>query len=174
MAAGPSAGREDRNLALALARFARALRVNESASASYIELALAAGRGAGTPTEARALAYGRLAQLFLAGESQTRAGATRMSGVGGGGFAYRPGAPALTLGAPVRPSRSLDALAGLAPLERAALLLVAVENFSYSEAARMLALEPVQMAQTMAIAREAFAARLAAGEGGRPRLRLVE
>jgi len=168
-----STGRHDRDLAMALARFARILRLREGATAGCLEQALGASRWAGTPTQARTLAYGRLVQLFLADERQTRAGAARNRGAGGG-YVTRRSAPPLAFDDRAPPSRSVDALSGLAPLDRAALALVAVEQFSYAEAARMLALGQREMADTLARAREAFAARLAAGAAGRARLRLVE
>lgn len=185
MTAGPAAdmpmnastGRQDRDLTLALAqalaRSARILRLRESARSLCLEQALGASRWAATPAQARTLAFGRLVQLFLADERQTQAGAAPNWGAGGG-FVSRRGAPPLAFNDRAPPSSSIDALGGLAPLERAALALVAVEQFSYAEAARMLALGPREMADTLARAREAFAARLAAGAAGRARLRLVE
>lgn len=71
-------------------------------------------------------------------------------------------------------SRTLQAFARLEPVERAALLLVGMERFTYAEAAAALDLGDDEFVSALARGREAFAARLAAGAQGRPRLRLVE
>lgn len=69
---------------------------------------------------------------------------------------------------------TLEALHRLAPLEKAALLLIAVERFSYSEAAAAMDLDVPAFLQALARGREAFAARLASTKaGGRAHLRLV-
>jgi predicted DNA-binding protein (UPF0251 family) len=71
-------------------------------------------------------------------------------------------------------SRALAALARLEPVERAALLLVAVERLSYEDAAIALEIAEAELVAALARAREAFAALMAAsGAAGKPHLRLV-
>lgn len=62
----------------------------------------------------------------------------------------------------------------LAPFEKASLLLVVVENFSYADAATVMDLEVGSLIDALARGREAFAARLACSKfGGRSHLRIV-
>ncbi|MBX9760033.1 MAG: hypothetical protein K2Y29_14745 [Beijerinckiaceae bacterium] len=66
------------------------------------------------------------------------------------------------------------ALGRLEPMERAALLLVAVERLSYRDAAHALDTGEADFIATLARARSAFSARLAASAAtGTPHLRLV-
>jgi DNA-directed RNA polymerase specialized sigma24 family protein len=71
--------------------------------------------------------------------------------------------------------RAAAALGRLEPMERAALLLVAVERLSYRDAAHALDVDEHDLIATLARAREAFSALLAAsGAAGAPHLRLVK
>jgi len=88
----------------------------------------------------------------------------------------RPQASAAALQAQPAPAaaRTLGAFRRLAPIERAALLLVVLERFSYAEAASLLAMDSVSFVEALARAREALAARLASSAApGSSHLRIV-
>lgn len=122
---------------------------------------------------ARAAAYRALVRCFLR-ECSVRAPAPA-------GYPARQGAslracvPAQRRRPATDSGRAAEALGRLEPVERAALLLVVVERFSYAEAADAIGLADDEFTAALARAREAFAALLAAsGAGGKPHLRLVE
>ncbi len=69
---------------------------------------------------------------------------------------------------------TLVALRQLAPVERATLLLIVVERFSYADAAAVMDVEVSSLIDALARGREAYAARLACAKGGgRSHLQLV-
>ena len=69
---------------------------------------------------------------------------------------------------------TLVALRQLAPVERATLLLIVVERFSYADAAAVMDVEVSALIDALARGREAYAARLACAKGGgRSHLQLV-
>lgn len=127
--------------------------------------AMVAARLANEAAEARVCAYRSLIQSFLgAAEAQE--------------LDADPPAPAMAMR--LRKPRSaeaelvLGAVQRLAPLEKAALLLVVVERFSYAEAAVVMEMDALALRSALARGREAFAARLASTKGGgRAHLRLV-
>lgn len=123
--------------------------------------AFAAARWAPNALEARLIAYKHLVRRFVS----TANAPSRRSGVPAG---YPASQSAIAVA--TRPQfhaqaeQTLDALRRLAPVERAALVLVAVERFSYADAAKVLEMEEFDFVEALARARQAFAARLAAGK----------
>lgn len=176
--ASQDAGQED--LPRSLARLARGLGAGSVASGApggfrageAIADALAAAARQQGP-DARCAAYRVLVRRFLSEADAPQPGAPpakpRTS------QPVHAGAAAMRAHPAPEPSRILVALAGLAAVERAALVLVAVERFSWREAADFMEMSEADLARALARAREAFAARLAATAApGRPHLRLVE
>ena len=167
------------DFARALARFARALCAGEdtrqqpalaSAMTAALKEALAHDSliHGGPMAGARTAAYRSVVRSFLK-TSAARAPAQPRSLV-------RQTASGLLVQPRVatEASRALAALARLEPVERAALLLVAVERLSYEDAAIALDIAEAELVAALARAREAFAALLAAsGAAGKPHLRLV-
>jgi RNA polymerase sigma-70 factor (ECF subfamily) len=89
--------------------------------------------------------------------------------------AGREGAVALRPRGKRAASQILEAVRALEPMERAALVLVAVERLSYQEATEVMNLDSASFINALARAREAFAARLAAsGTRGGRHLHLVD
>lgn len=182
--ASQDAGHED--LPRSLARFAKGLSAGTPAvpgaagdgrggfrPVEAVTEALAAAAGERGPQEARRAAYRALVRRFLR-ETEGREPRTQPAQR----RAPQPvhsGAAAMRAHPAPEPSRILVALAGLAGVERAALILVAVERFTWREAADFMEIPEAELASALARAREAFAARLAATAApGRPHLRLVE
>ncbi|MBX9729507.1 MAG: hypothetical protein K2X31_11420 [Sphingopyxis sp.] len=164
--------------ARALTRFTRALCAGEdvrrpSEAAAALKETLAAApwshdernwSAAGT----RIAAYRALVKTFLGHSAARAASPSRGHGRQGAPHSFAQRRPA------TEASRALAALARLEPVERSALLLVAVERLSHAEAARALDLPEDELVAALARAREAFAALLAAsGAAGKPHLRLV-
>lgn len=180
-------GREE--LARAINRFARALCAGDDAGDRTLrapmhdaaQFAMNAAKDVADDADARALAYRTLIRGMLRGNDpggNLGDGTARTTGRAPQPARAASGPQAAAIAArPPRAadvSRTLHAFARLEPVERAALLLVALERFSYAEAAAALDLEGGEFVAALARGREAFAARLAAGAQGRPRLRLVE
>jgi RNA polymerase sigma-70 factor, ECF subfamily len=182
MTASASSENKREDFARSLSIFARELCGGEGAlrpdgtpvamSESVAE-AFAAGRWAQGASDARLEAYRILVRRFLRQCARVGAAPEPLP-VRGHARPYAQSAALQTHPAP-EIARTLDALRRLAPVERAALLLVAVERFSYAEAADVMEMEKRAFVAALTRAREAFAARLAlSATPGRPHLRVVE
>ena len=133
--------------------------------------AITAARSAQNPPGARILAYRMLVSRFLSMPTTAATFGRRHA------VAPRPAATALAARPQItsQAEQTLDALRHLAPIERAALVLVAAERFTYADAAIVMDMERLEFVQALARAREAFAARLAKASASRTgHLRLVD
>jgi RNA polymerase sigma-70 factor (ECF subfamily) len=153
-----------------LRRFAQALGLDPDQTERALGGALRRARraerdGLESEERLRAQAYGVLARVIL--DQAARAAPARPR------LAPAPQAP----GAPMRGASAVRAAAAsLPPLERIALLLVAVEGLAYQDAAAALDVSRADFAAALARARAGLALRLRTPErdpARRPRLRLV-
>ncbi|MFN3889065.1 MAG: sigma factor-like helix-turn-helix DNA-binding protein [Beijerinckiaceae bacterium] len=173
MTANASQDTEREDFAAALGRFARGLGAGVGERSGFRPAEACAEALAVPPRPgivSRDAAYRVLVRRFLR-EAASAAIGRRLAAQGSG---RRPAgrAGAAQMRAAVENSHTFEALRNLAPTERAALLLVAVERFSYAQAADFMELSEPEFVRALARAREAFAARLATS-AGRPHLRLV-
>lgn len=165
MSAETSRDIEAEGLEQELFRVAQALGLTGPAARAAVESALRRTRWIRDPRQARVAAFRRLGWAFLASATSPHPSHSSGQPPHSAGRGESPSAP------PEPDPRS--AFWALAPRHRLALGLVAIGGLRYAEAANVLNETEEAFAETLGLAREAFALRLAA-RGGRPRLRLVE
>lgn len=177
MAARTSPDWTEDQLELGLQRFAQAVGFDAGQVARAVEAGLRRARnlqGASglTLEEGRSAAYGVIARAFL----MHAAACQRLPA---GSRAVRLAAVTGNPPAPGEGQRLRAALVSLPPLERAVLLLVAVERLSYGQAASALGIGRVECAQLLAAARSGLALRLEPARArpnlrGKPQLTVVK
>lgn len=177
MSARISSDIPDDQLEPGLRRYAQALGFDAGQTARAVEAGLHKARGlqgAGVLTrdEGRSAAYGVIARAFLI---HAAAGQRTPAGPKIPRLAAVSGEPPLKGEA----DRLRAAVSSLPPLERAVLLLVALERLSYSQAASALGIGRPECAQLLAAARSGLAhrlepARARPARSGRPQLRVIK